>query len=78
MIIYSIIATKKDINDDRIQSKEVLKYFSAWKLANNFKNSWETKWEYNTSNKISKSPCWIDYKKFLTIEKIIVEENDNN
>ena len=72
MKIYQIIAYPLNCEGHSLESK-VLKNYINYDDAIKYKTNWENLWHEHTDNHNCISPCWYDYKEYLTIKEIEVE-----
>ena len=73
MTIYQIIGYPLDCEGHSLLPKLLKSYVSS-NDAKKYKKIWEAAWNKHTDNNDLTSPCWYDYKNWVDINEVEVEE----
>ena len=73
MIIYQIIGHPLDCEGYSLPPK-VIKSYTSLNDAEKYKKAWLELWDKHKNNHELISPCLYDYKKWLNINEVEVEE----
>ena len=73
MKIYQIIGYPIDCEGRSLLPK-MMKAYTSSKEAEKYKQAWLDLWDKHTDNNDLISPCWYDYRRYLDINEVDVEE----
>jgi len=73
MKIYQVVGHPIDCEGRNLLPK-VLKYYTSFNAAEKYKKDWLALWDKHRDNNDLISPCFYDYKRWLDINEIEVEE----
>lgn len=73
MKIYQIIGYPIDCEGRSLLPK-MMKAYTSYKEAEKYKKAWLDLWDKHTDNNDLISPCWYDYRRYLDINEVDVEE----